>query len=61
MPEYRKVITRPGEVLAYETEFEENIWLRTGVPEKMGAVERLDYDTPVYENGKTYRKTAYSL
>ena len=60
MREYRKVITKPGEVLAYETVFEENIWLRTGVPEKMGTVERIDYSTAVYENGKTYRKTAYA-
>ena len=45
MSEFRKVITKPGEVLAYETVFEENPYLRTGVPEKMGSVERLDYDT----------------
>ena len=36
MSEYRKVITKPGEVLAYETVFEENPYLRTGVPERMG-------------------------
>ena len=56
---FRKVITKPGEVLAYETVFEENPYLRTGVPEKMGSVERLDYDTAVYGNGVTYHKTAY--
>ncbi len=59
MSEFRKVITKPGEVLDYETVFEENPYLRTGVPEKMGTVERLDYETAVYENGKTYKKTAY--
>jgi len=59
MSEFRKVITKPGEVLAYETVFEENPYLRTGVPEKMGTVERYDYSTAVYENGKTYNKTAY--
>ncbi len=59
MGEFRKVITKPGEVLAYETVFEENPYLRTGVPEKMGTVERYDYSTSVYENGVTYNKTAY--
>jgi enterochelin esterase-like enzyme len=59
MSEFRKVITMPGEVLNYETVFEENPYLRTGVPEKMGTVERIDYTTAVYENGKTYNKTAY--
>ncbi len=59
MSEYRKVITKPGEVLNFETVFEENPYLRTGVPEKMGTVERFDYDTSVYENGVTYHKTAY--
>ena len=54
MSEYRKVITKPGEVLAYETVFEENPYLRTGVPRRMGTVERIDYSTAVYENGKTY-------
>ncbi len=60
MSEFRKVITKPGEVLAYETVFEENPLLRTGVPERMGSVERIDYSTSVYENGKTYNKTAYA-
>ena len=60
MSAFRKIVTQPGEVLNFETVFEENTRLRTGVPEKMGTVERLDYDTAVYENGKTYRKTAYA-
>lgn len=59
MDKYRKVITKPGEVIDFGTEFEENQYLRTGVPERMGTVERLDYTTDVYENGKVYRKTAY--
>ena len=41
MSEYRKVITKPGEILDYETVFEENPYLRTGVPEKM---ERLPFE-----------------
>ena len=59
MREYRKIITKADEVLPYEVVFEENPYLRTGVPEKMGTVERFDYTTSVYENGKTYKKTAY--
>jgi hypothetical protein len=59
MNKYRKVITEPGEVINYRTVYEENTYLRTGVPEKMGFVERLDYTTSVYENGITYNKRAY--
>ena len=59
MNEFRTVITKPGEVIPYETVFEENTRLRTGVPGKMGTVERVDYDTAVYENGKAYHKYAY--
>ena len=59
MDKYRKVITEPGEVINYRTVYEENPYLRTGVPEKMGFVERLDYTTSVYENGITYNKRAY--
>ena len=59
MSEFRKVITKPGEVLNFETVYEENPFLRTGVPQKPGKVERFDYSTSVYENGKTYSKTAY--
>ncbi len=59
MGDFRKIVTKAGEVLDYELEFEENTRLRTGVPEKMGTVERLDYTTSVYENGVTYNKTAY--
>ena len=59
MSKYRKVITQPGEVIGFKTEFEENIWLRTGVPKRVGKVEQFDYTTSVYENGITYNKTAY--
>ena len=57
--EYRMVYTQPGEVLKFGTQFEENPYLRTGVPQRMGSVERLDYTTSVYENGIEYKKTAY--
>ncbi len=59
MSEYRKVVFKPGELLDYESVFEDNQFLRTGVPSKKGKVERLDYTTDVYEDGKTYKKTAY--
>ncbi|MBO5999811.1 MAG: hypothetical protein J6P87_09000 [Lachnospiraceae bacterium] len=59
MVSIRKVITEPGEVIGYRTVFEENPLLRTGVPEKQGTVDRVEYTTAVYENGKTYRKNAY--
>ena len=32
MGEFRKIVTKAGEVLDYELEFEENTRLRTGVP-----------------------------
>ncbi len=59
MGEFRKVITKPGELIDFETVFEENPYIRTGVPTKLGTVERVDYTTSVYEDGKTYNKTAY--
>lgn len=59
MSEFRKVITKPGEVLDFETVFEENPYIRTGVPSKKGHCERLDYTTAVYEDGKTYQKYCY--
>ena len=59
MSEFRKVITKPGEVLDFETVFEENPYLRTGVPARMGSVDKIDYDTAVYENGITYHKRLY--
>jgi hypothetical protein len=32
MSEFRKVITKPGEVIDFETVYEENPYIRTGVP-----------------------------
>ena len=59
MDGFRTVVTRPGDVIPFGTVFEENVRLRTGVPAKAGSVERLEYDTSVYGNGKTYHKYAY--
>jgi len=59
MSEFRKVITKPGEVIDFETCFEENPYIRTGVPSKAGKCERLEYTTSVYEDGKTYHKYCY--
>ena len=59
MSEFRKVIHKPGEMIDFETVFEENPYLRTGVPTKKGKTERLDYTTSVYEDGKTYNKYLY--
>jgi len=59
MSEFRKVISKPGEIIDFETVFEENPYLRTGAPTKEGKCERLEYDTSVYEDGKTYHKYCY--
>jgi len=59
MSEFRKVITKPGEVIDFETVYEENPRIRTGVPKKPGTCERLEYTTSVYEDGKTYNKYCY--
>lgn len=59
MSEFRKVITKPGEFIDFETVFEENPYIRTGVPSKAGTCERLEYTTSVYEDGKTYHKYCY--
>lgn len=59
MSEFRKVVSRPGEIIDFETAFEENPSLRTGVPAKKGTIERVDYTTSVYEDGKTYPKYCY--
>lgn len=55
----RRVVHKPGELIDFETVFEENRNLRTGVPAKKGTVERVDYTTSVYEDGKTYPKYCY--
>ena len=59
MQEYRKVVYKPGELIDFETVFEENPCLRTGVPQHKGTVERVDYTTSVYGDGKTYNKYCY--
>ncbi|MBR0087706.1 MAG: hypothetical protein IJL98_08225 [Lachnospiraceae bacterium] len=59
MSDFRKVITKPGELIGFETVFEENPYIRTGVPAKKGTIERVDYTTDVYEDGKTYQKYCY--
>ena len=59
MSEFRKVISNPGEIIDFETVFVENPYLRTGVPSKKGTIERVDYTTSVYEDGKTYPKYCY--
>lgn len=55
MEEQRKVITRPGEIIDFETEFTEYSLLK-GVPARVGTVERIDYRTDVYEDGAVYEK-----
>ena len=55
----RTVVHKAGELIDFETVFEENCKLRTGVPTKKGTVERVDYTTSVYEDGKTYPKYCY--
>ena len=59
MSDFRKVVSKPGEIIDFETVFEENPFLRTGVPTKKGTVERVDYSTSVYDDGKTYQKYCY--
>ncbi len=51
----RKVITKPGEVIDFETVFEENPRLNEE-PVRRGRVERVDYITDAYEDGITYPK-----
>jgi len=49
------VRTAPGEVIPFETVFEE-IPEIVDVPDRVGRVERVDYTTDVYEDGVTYPK-----
>jgi len=51
----KTIITKPGEVIDFETVFEENQGL-TIAPEKVGHWERVEYTTDVYEDGVTYPK-----
>ena len=51
-----KTIRHPaGELIDFETVFEENRSL-AGIPDKTGHFERVEYTTDVYENGITYPK-----
>ena len=59
MSDFRKVISKAGEIIDFDTEFEEYTRIRTGVPAKKGTIERVDYTTSVYEDGKTYPKYCY--
>ena len=47
MSDFRKVVNKAGELIDFETVFEENTRLRTGVPAKKGTIERVDYTTSV--------------
>ena len=51
------ITTRPGEIIDFETIFEENMEL-DAEPVKKGRMERVDYTTDVYEDGVTYPKYA---
>jgi len=59
MTGFRQVITRPGEVIDFETVFEVHPTLRTDVPSRKGTVEKVEYTTSVYEDGVTYPKYCY--
>lgn len=59
MSDFRTVINKAGELIDFETVFVENTRIRTGVPAKKGTIERVDYTTSVYEDGKTYPKYCY--
>ncbi len=59
MSEFRKVIGKAGEIIDFETVFEEHPGLRTAVAAKRGTTEIVEYDTAVYENGITYHKYCY--
>jgi len=51
----KTITTKPGELIDFETTFEENLSLPLDT-EKVGRVERVDYTTDVYEDGITYPK-----
>lgn len=52
----RTVITKPGEIIDFETVYVENPAFEEAAPKRVGRVERVDYTTDVYEDGKTYPK-----
>lgn len=51
----KTIITKPGEVIDFETVFEENTAL-ADEPDKVGRVERVEYTTDVYEDGIIHNK-----
>ena len=51
----KTVVTKPGEIIDFETVFTENDRIREE-PEHVGRFERIDYTTSVYEDGVTYPK-----
>ena len=55
MAEKRTIIHKPGELFDYETVFVENPDLK-GEPKRRGHMERVEYTTDVYGDGKTYQK-----
>lgn len=55
MSEMRTVITKPGEIIDFETVFVENSAI-AGDPVRKGHMERVDYTTDVYEDGVIYPK-----
>lgn len=56
MRERTVIIHQPGEILDFATRFELNTDLEERTPTRRGRMERVDYDTDVYEYGKTYHK-----
>ncbi len=53
----RTVISKPGEIIDFETVFAENPKIGEE-PERCGRVERVDYTTDVYEDGISHPKYA---
>ena len=56
MSEKKLIRKAPGEVIDFETLFVENTAFEKDVPAHVGHVERVDYETDVYEDGVTYQK-----
>lgn len=53
----KTIITKPGEIIDFETVFVENPAISGNpAPKRVGRVERVDYTTDVYEDGVTYPK-----
>ncbi len=56
MSERTKKITKPGDIIDFETVFELNPNIEESVPVHKGRMIRVDYTTDVYEYGVTYPK-----